>query len=489
MFSYATSSSSTPQRTLSFKKFERGDTWSVFHDKFQIEMLGRNLNSVFDPRRTHEIFPYVDKNISLKLRKISRGILAPAEIIQQTDEHGILREIELAREPYHLSKEEQQQHTASMKQQDLYNNKCAQAMTLLYSSFHESVIAEIRILDSAVLDPPYSHEKVQTIWDHLRSEFAVGTAANDHCNSESMKKIPVFISAEVAHSGTLRYQELQRERESWGPDYKHSDATKKTWLQQRLHTQLFSSVLRDIEKADPPFTFIQSLRLVQKSIEDLKQRDRIAIPSSNLSHSVSPAVQQQQQSQLPSAQFQQRYQQYPQNQNRGGRFNSGRAPSTNSGRGRGGRLPLTNIQKCFVCNRPGHRAIDCLLGKNILAHLRKQGVTAPDSLLTNYNKSNVNQQHIRKMAANHLRKPITHDTVVPDFPIAMMASAMDNFTFTEEETDFIPSVNQAAAFATDDVDADFSSMLSFGDYFTDPSSLNDDSFDPEGKQEDSEEYY
>jgi len=31
-------------------------------------------------------------------------------------------------------------------------------------------------------------QQVQTIWNHLRSKFPVGTAAKDHCNSEAMKR-------------------------------------------------------------------------------------------------------------------------------------------------------------------------------------------------------------------------------------------------------------------------------------------------------------
>jgi hypothetical protein len=371
-------------------------------------------------------------------------------------------------------------------------------MTLIYAAFSDKVIEEIRVHNADLLEPPYSSENVQAIYKYFRRQFGSGTPAHDHVNSESIRKIPMFSTADIAHTGLLRYQELQRERKSWGNDYKHSDATKRTWLQQRLHSVLFSPVLRDIERTDPPLTFRASMKLVYKFVEDLKQRDQIALADLNLSSSASTIVddtrgQQEQRPKQQDFQQQQRYQQQSQF-NGGGRNSSGRGQGRgfstsgrsqgrsqqfDSGRGGriGGRLPLNRISKCFVCNRSGHRAIECNLGKSILANLRSRGVIAPDSLLTNYNSSNPNfqnQQNIRQMAASHIRRQESTQDIIPNFNVVNMTAAMENFTYTEEIPDISLSVSQAAAFDTSDVQEEESFNPTFDDYFNQEDQGNED---------------
>ena len=142
------------------------------------EILGASFTTNSRSKCWGEIYiqfiPYVDSAIVSKLDKISRGILATPQVVQMFAPNGAPIQFQQPPQPYKLTKDEQQQHVSSMKQHDSYNNKCAQAMTLLYSSFHDKLIAEIRILDSTFLDPPYTHVKVQNIWKHFTSEFAVG---------------------------------------------------------------------------------------------------------------------------------------------------------------------------------------------------------------------------------------------------------------------------------------------------------------------------
>jgi Zn ribbon nucleic-acid-binding protein len=176
-------------------------------------------------------------------------------------------------QPYELSAEQSTKWKHYREADKKYKQSCLLSVVLIKESIDQVIWLNLQNLfpDETNIRENKNDQDVQTLFNYLNNLYGTGSTIKNQKSENAISKLPMFNDFMTAERALLSYQNLTKERNSWGISYQHSDTTKISWLQTRVHTPDFEKILLLIED-NPHHNFNYFLSATNNHILNLRRR-------------------------------------------------------------------------------------------------------------------------------------------------------------------------------------------------------------------------
>jgi hypothetical protein len=269
-----------PFKQQQIKPFAEGHNWYEFNQKFFVLASNKGISIYFNPIESQEERPFVDNNLKIMVQRVKLNeYYTPPMIIHPTT--GVF--YQPLDQPYELSSDQSSKWKHYKETERKFKQGCLLSICLIKENIDPVIWQQLqnRFPDETNIEDKKNDLDVQVIFNYLKTLYGTGSTVNIQKSENAMAKIPMFHEYLTAEKALLEYQNLQKERESWGLCYHHSDTTKISWLQTRVNTTQFEKILHLIED-NPSEDFEYFLHAINNHIKNLRRRTMITQEDTNL---------------------------------------------------------------------------------------------------------------------------------------------------------------------------------------------------------------
>ena len=310
---------SEPVSASSVPKFLSGEPWYHFEELLRAELAKKHVWYLFADVVDQ---PYLDPTIAIILVQIQQNALyQPPDTI---DFEGFVVTHDPI--PYALSHDQHRSHAEYKKQKRFFDQHVTTAFYTMKDSLSDFVWQTLLTSNYEDTQPIYSADKLKNIFAALKRAHGTATPARVEANYQKIQALPGFETHLVAESTIVAFNRLYQERLAWGVEYVLTPSMRLLWINNRLNTPAFLTVLEAISASDPPPTPELAMQRVLTHIKALKDR-LMSVPLS-----------------VPQTMF---------------------SPLVNQA--------ITTVRRCHVCGSPDHILKDCPLHqRSLVVHQQSQ---------------------------------------------------------------------------------------------------------------------